>query len=493
MERPQVTVSILPFNTGIKDFTVTATLDNVVIDSAIDPISIAHLGNLKYDAISDSFYLAHLGYQFSDYEYTHYWETGTGITINSDIFNFTYTQPGHYTLKLFLVVNGSEVFVYNYDIYVKDNTLNYDYDDNGLLERWLQKCYRFATETDMGFGWAEFGNESWLWADTPASFVQFFNGGDQVTICYDEKTGLPYILDNRKNDSFLKKTYKDKEDFKKSNSGFDISGNFLPEEMIASQDSFYISPSDLFVKIFGIDSEELLEGFKCDLSLFKDRESNYTSKLNNIPFDRELYFSDNNNKEGHKLRLYFELNKSKYVFERYIMYLLVTERLTALLNGLTEVEHSQLNWCNTKAWITKFDYRKERVFNSVYPAFGSYWMSYTNGPDNIENSAVVFSTVETLKLGYFNDQDIKNNCELWVWSTSEDIINNPNVDTITETKYEFDLNGTMWYFIKVSYVELEFKPASYFDFRFIPKDNIVDYDIEYIIDEVVNKKHDTLW
>ena len=385
MSKPSLTLSVSP-TSGYSILSVTASYSDVVIDSYIDPVSIAHIGYLQENTIADGFHIAHLGYYISDPEYSTYWDFGDGETGFGESVTHDYEYPGHYVLKLVLTIYEN---TYYYPIDINVLSLPYITDPEnsiGNLSDGDRYCLHFGSSEKEGFGWSIFGNDSWLWADTSGCIFEFFQQEDQMCVIYDSVSGLPYVLDVRKDNGFLNEVYDDKVDPLIEDSGTYIDSTFTTEELSGSSEQFMIRPSDLSVFMQGVNKESLYSDFESDLTLIVDGTD--ISKIYDITFDRELFFKDGKNKEGHIHQLKFYQNRSGYILTSIRYSLIVYDKALYPHISTTTIETAQENFSNLIAWATRYDYTVDRVDH--YNIFDTSY--FATGPDGYSNSAIQVDT-----------------------------------------------------------------------------------------------------
>lgn len=476
MAKPNVVVTIVP-TYGDSPLQVLATLVSVPTVTVIDPVAIAHYGITTSVKLADPNALAHIGYQFVTYEYTHFWKV-KAQRFDTDKLNYTFNEAGTHYFYLHLIENGRTEYVYEYSVLVGIPDRDEDSPVDLILETDRQ-CHRFATKEDSGLGWSQFEGEAWIWPDTKASHISFFKDGVQTSIIYDRNSGFPFIVDSRKPEGLLKEVFKDKQNLLEDDSGYDIESSFLPAELTASNQSYFVKPSDLNVYF-----RETPDDFECNLELLVDNVEQ--ADLENIPFDRILYFIDGLSKEGNSLRLHFYLNKSNYVFENYIWSLVRTIKSITDDVGLLEVEDVQYKWGNLIAWLTKFNYSRNRV---NYYADELTLFDSTDGPDGEPDSAITSPAFDISKYSASES--------MFFWSNAPE-------ENLFETVFDHDI--VTWYYDETtgwSFYELKNWYYTYdivfkdgykcFDFRIIQRDTINQSDVDYMVDEVINKRTDTLW
>lgn len=382
MSKPDVTLNVSP-TSGFADLVVSASYSDVVIPEYIDPISIAHLGYLQETEVANPFHIAHLGYYISDGEYATYWDFGDGIIELDVSTTHTYTIPGHYVLKLVLLTGG-ETYYYPVDIYVKSSTYGNDPESFTNVSDGDRYCLHFGSNEKEGLGWSVFGNDSWVWPDTRGSVFDFFEAEDQVFLVYDSITGLPYVVDVRKDTGFLDEVFDDKVDPLVANSGIFVNSRFVTEQMQASSERFSIRPSDLSIFMEGMNKSSFLAQFQADLSLIVDGAD--ISKIYAIAFDRELYFKDGKNKEGHVHQFKFEQNRSGYLLRKILYSLIIYDKALYPHLGSTTIEDAQANFGNVIAWATRYDYSIDRVdYQNIFLPTG---FDKIDGPDGQTDSGL---------------------------------------------------------------------------------------------------------
>jgi len=332
MAKPNVTYSVSP-TSGNKPLQIEIA-DLIIAggDQQLDFVSVAHLGAFNGIEMKPSgLHQALLGYTLSGFQYSYYWDFGDGDTTSDGVpLSHTYYSTGYYELKLVLTVQGVS---YEYPTVIYVGVANNVKDVIENPDR--RKCYNFGTTDGEGQGWAEY-DTGIVVPPTDGSLLTLFDDDKELNICFDLDNGLPYIMDVRKDYDFPKLVWKDKTDLMLEGSGIDIPSEIKMEQIKASEESFIVKPMDL--KLYfkandrlnqgqdGFDANGLPEDLSVDVYLYLNKMLNPTSKLINVPLDRELFFPDNSPKQGNILEIGLQMNVSNYIFTKMFLDIWVYDR-----------------------------------------------------------------------------------------------------------------------------------------------------------------------
>jgi hypothetical protein len=473
---PIVTYNVVPVVGGLP---LTVQITNLVIEGldGLDAVSMAHWG--AFDGYSGELCpekLAVWGAFYDFEEYSFQWQFGDGDTSDNitPLFH-TYNSVGTFTLKLVLTV-GEEVFEYPTEISV----VSVPVPATDLIQDTDRVCFNFAAEQKEGHGWSEFGGDDFIWLDTFGSIITGFQAEDEFNVGYDVNTGLPYILDVRKNYDFPKITYKDKTDLLIDDSGTEIESELKLNQMKASEESFSMEPSDLKVYFKpmrrankgaeGFTAFGLPEDFKFDVSLYLNIENEATSTLFDAVYGRELYFKDGKPKTGNIIEYGLKMYTSNYIFTKLFADFIVYDKAMFPFAEETNEETIQNNLMNLTHWLTRWNYKYEQIcYRQLITDF-----DIVKGPDEKTGSAFEIAA-ETPALNIDNDVS-----KVVCWSTNENGVKG------TVTIKDVFQDGEPWFLLEVDVDpnDVTLLAGKFFDVRFY-NNNIIDNDaLDYIYRDV---------
>lgn len=367
-----------------------------------------------------------------------------------------YRLPGLYTMILALRDAAGET-EYPTEIKVLDETLvNLGISDND------SRCsINHGASQEQGFGWSEDIGRDLVWLDTNASHLEYLDeNGDLVLMGFDSITGLPYCMNPR--DSYegsnVFETFLDKVDPLISGTGVDIPAEGVLQEMTGESEAFDEQLSDINFFVSPMErGGSYLSTFKMGMRLYKDYDVDYDAEAQDVPLDRELYFSGYG-KEANAINVGWYTTASKFRFRKAEIFLTVYDKARYVGAAQQTESASQASLDDLVSWISRsapldLDRCTGRSLSFVYNS--------TKGPDNEVGSAMQVTTggdVITLPVGFY---------ALLYWATDEI----QNILPVT-TFNSIDIDGTTWY---LQYLNIEIAvpqlitipPKTLFDFRIV--------------------------
>lgn len=203
------------------------------------------------------------------------WDFGDGSeksTLRSPYHIFK--RPGIFPITLKVTHSDGRVKVSSKSNYIRVYSVAECVYDIGNLSS--KKCLVFGTNGQFGNGWSEFSGEEWIWPESRASMTDIAISGDVHKVCFDNKTGLPFILNPRDGDagSGIEASFVDKKNeplYDENgdvtgiiNEGYPVEWLMITPEYVGSENKFRVSHEETFVKIRPITKED---SFDPDLEL----------------------------------------------------------------------------------------------------------------------------------------------------------------------------------------------------------------------------------
>ncbi len=435
------------------------------------------------------------------------WDFGDGTTSNkSNPDPKTYSVPGYYDLTLTVLVDtgfGIELVTETKTIKVLDKflpLLGSGFEDS-------KKALAYGNDSTQGWQWSTEGGEGYIWNDTQASQIAFFDANsDWTSLIFDSIDGLPYCVNPHEayEGSNIQESWSDKFD-SLMDTFIEIKSIVRLAEMRGSEENCLCKLSDinLFYNPYK-KGQEYRDAFNIDLNIFKDFELAAVARADDIPKDRELYFKGRNI-EANLFNLELVMETSYYRLRNCNVKLISYNKARFPFKNDHWEATPQDKFANVELWVSRVNQEgsilERAQGNMIELATGSsvsepspdkkngafYIQSETDLGDlsDLDNNIITYwTTNETFNLFYFTN-------------SSGSIIDYTGSSITNETIKVVEVEGETWYFRKAwipagETVANNFTiPATgsgtkLFDFRLLSTPDLTDEDLDYYYNDIVN-------
>lgn len=259
-------------------------------------------------------------------------------------------------------------------------------------------CLRFATRTDQGAGWSQYGGDQWIWVEPGLAPERVTLDNDLVlTTALDERTGKVYEISTYEGPtgSGVTKAWQDK--FNSGYAGTEIEWEIHQAERRGEeehmhlehlQNNVYIRPEDESLQnTTGHDANGFRDSLEIDSKIFENGSlvANSTARdvpqTGNLTYDRRV--------EGHRLSVGYRGTASQLRIVRMSSEFLQKDTRGYPDERIMSEQDWQMEFSEPLFWLSRGpdpDINRATGSNATGSRFG-----VTTGPDSKTASAMVFT------------------------------------------------------------------------------------------------------